>query len=93
MADNEIIEAVAAYDKGKRTALGLKPGVVFLGAMPAATAAGHDLNEAPGRLFVQGYLDALDLRAPSVEVVTDAKNRIVRIGGEATPAHMMNEEI
>ena len=49
-----------AFDAGENWAKSLKVGDLFVGASPAATAAGYPTNTAEHRLFVHAALDALE---------------------------------
>ena len=69
-----IASLVEAYDLGQRTARALRSGDVFTGAFGACVAARINRDSPAGRLFCQGYVDAL----PKA-VVTDLDNRIVEI--------------
>lgn len=76
MTNEDIKRMVAASDAGDAAARALKIGDTFLGAGPAADAAGITPTFGPAwRMFVHAYLHALP-----AGIWTDRENRITRIG-------------
>ena len=81
--ETRIQNLLCAYDAGVAAAAALKLGDVFLGASPAAVAAGYS-REQPHEgysTFLDGYLTELDKRAPK-GIWTSPDNRIVGFARE-----------
>jgi hypothetical protein len=74
ISDAELRSIVQASDAGQAAADALKVGDVFMGAGPAADAAGFVAFSLAWRMFVDSYLACL----PS-SVITDRDGRITRI--------------
>lgn len=67
-----------AYEAGKNDAQAIKLGDIFLGAMPAAEAAGYtDRESGTYRCYLAGYLDLIATQYPR-GIVCDGENKIVR---------------
>jgi hypothetical protein len=64
-----------AHEAGVIYASMLQPGLIFLGAGPAAEAAGYIKNTPEYRMFLAG---ALDLMQKWI-IRTDAQNRLVEV--------------
>jgi len=75
-----------AFDAGENWAKSLKVGDLFVGASPAATAAGYPTNTAEHRLFVHAALDALE----GVRLCTSTESGKITtlIGAHQAPANL-----
>lgn len=59
-----VASMVQAMGKGREIAQALAVGSEFLGAMPAAKAAGYAQETAEYKGFIHGYIDVIKARFP-----------------------------
>jgi hypothetical protein len=64
-----------AYELGEFYANNLMPGLIFLGAGPAAEAKGFEKDTPEYRMFLCGALEKLE----RMRVICDQQNRIVEV--------------
>ena len=61
MTENKYEKAVTAYDQGYKIATGLESGDIFHGGATLAEKC-YDAGSLQHRMFIQGYVDGLDVR-------------------------------